>query len=139
MRYGIFINQAMCMKWGITGKKANSAHVFAILHESPNWAEEIVIGDRVFYWTSRQAICDELAYLQLKPDTVYRHLKFLQEKGLIDYVKQGKKDCIRITKEGKKWNKSQVEKLGFKSEPRKQIRRNSDLNPKKLGSKSEND
>ena len=143
MRYGIFINQVMCIKWGITGKKANAAHVFAILHESSSWAEETIIYGQVFYWTSRQAICEELSYLQLKPDTVYRHLKFLEDKGLIEYVKKGKKDCIRITSEGKKWNKiqskSNPEKFGSKSDYRKQIRANSDLNPKKLGSKSEND
>lgn len=143
MRYGIFINQVMCVKWGIVGKMSNAAHVFAILHEAHAWAQEEIVGGRVFYWTSRNAICDELAYLQLKPDTVYRHLKFLHEKGLIEYIKIGRKDCIRITKEGKKWNSKEADsrpsKLGSKSEPRKQIRANSDLNPNKLGSKSEND
>lgn len=137
MRYGIFINQIMCLEWGITGRQSNAAHVFAILHEAHAWAEEIIIDGQVYYWTSRNAICDELAYLELKPDTVYRHLKFLHEKGLISYTKQGKKDCIRITDEGKKWNAKNSEANPKKAKTRKQIRENPDLNPKKLGSKSE--
>jgi DNA-binding PadR family transcriptional regulator len=38
--------------------------------------------------------------LQLKTDTVYRHLKALKDLGLIEYTKDSAKDCIRITLRG---------------------------------------
>ena len=59
----------------------------------------------------------------MKPDTAYRHLKALADLKLIDYKKQGLKDCIAITELGKSY-------VGNKSEEtRKQIRKESEINP----------
>ena len=86
----------------------------------------------VFYWAARQVICDELPLLNLKPDTVYRHLKSLVDLGLILHVKSGKKDCVKLTK------KASFYYVGNKSE--KADFTMSEINPKndgKLGNKSE--
>jgi hypothetical protein len=41
--------------------------------------------------------------LKLKPDTVQRHLKYLDKLGVIEYVFQAKQDLIKITEKGAKY------------------------------------
>lgn len=141
MKYQLNVNQQQAIELGIT--HINQALIFDLLTTVASWAETIVIDDEVFYWVSRQTISSELKLLGLKNDTVYRNFKKLDNLGLINYKKYGKKDCIKITKLGKKYlskpnentmsdsnpnhyigNKSEKElELGYKSE------KNSDLNP----------
>jgi hypothetical protein len=141
MKYQLNVNQQQAIELGIT--HINQALIFDLLTTVASWAETIVIDNEVFYWVSRQTISSELKLLGLKNDTVYRNFKKLDNLGLINYKKYGKKDCIRITKLGKKYlskpnehimsdsnpnhyvgNKSEKElELGSKSE------KNSDLNP----------
>jgi len=141
MKYQLNVNQQQAIELGIT--HINQALIFDLLTTVASWAETIVIDNEVFYWVSRQTISSELKLLGLKNDTVYRNLKKLDHLGLINYKKYGKKDCIKITKLGKKYlskpnentmsdsnpnhyagNKSEKElELGSKSE------KNSDLNP----------
>lgn len=121
MKYYLHINQAKAIELGI--KNINQAHVFDLLISASSWATPININDRLFYWVSRQKICEELKLLSLKPDTVYRHLKYLANLKLIDYQKDGLKDCVRLTRLGKSY-------IGNKSElTRNEIRTNSEMNP----------
>jgi len=108
------------MEWQI---KATQGILFSLLYEAPAWAKEEIIENKTYYFVSRNLILDELPMFFEKSDTVYRNLKALQEKGLIEYIKQGKKDLIRITAKGKTWNE-------FKEN-------NSEKNPSKFGKKSE--
>ena len=85
-----------------------------------SWASHVIIDGEVFYWVSRSVIAEELWLLNLKSDTIYRHLKAIANLGIIEYQKQGKKDCIKITEKGRKYLTT---KLGNESE------KNSDLNP----------
>lgn len=124
MQYTLTINQPKAVELGLN---INEAHILGLLSVSPTWAEPIVIENEVYYWVARQKICKELAILKLKEDTVYRHLKNLDNKGLIFYKKQGKKDCIKLTEMGKSCY------VGNKSE----FDKNSEINPKELGNKSE--
>ena len=39
-----------------------------------------------------------------KIDTVYRTIKILHEKGLVEYVKKRRRDYVRLTKKGKEWD-----------------------------------
>ena len=89
------------MEWQI---KATQGILFSLLYEAPAWAKEEIIENKTYYFVSRNLILDELPMFFEKSDTVYRNLKALQEKGLIEYIKQGKKDLIRITAKGKTWN-----------------------------------
>ena len=61
----------------------------------------------------------------------------LKRKGLINYIKDGKKDLVSLTEKGRKWNVAGTligdQKLGNKSEEKE----NSENNPSKLGNKSE--
>ncbi|WP_419767256.1 hypothetical protein [Arcobacter sp.] len=115
MKYKIQVSQDQAIQLGI--KNINQAHIFDLLTTSAVWAKAVAIDNEIYYWVARQTICSELPLLNLKPDTTYRHLKSLETLGLIDYVKSGKRDCIKITELGKKYHSSNTnDKLGNKSE-----------------------
>ena len=95
MKYNLHVNQEKAIELGI--KDINQAHIFDLLTTASTCAGTEVVDGTVYYCVSTEAICSELLLLGLKPDIVYRHLKELAELGLIDYIKVGKKDCIRIT------------------------------------------
>ena len=127
MRYSLYINQPVAIELGL--ENTTEAIIFDYLIIAPTWAEPIIIDNKVYYWVARQKICDEHPLLDLKTDTVYRYLKRLGKKGLITYIKQGKKDCIAITKDGKKY----VSKAISENNPNPM----SEKNPNKLGELSE--
>jgi hypothetical protein len=120
MRYNTYINNKKAMEWGLN---ANQAALFDLLNQLSSWANPMIIGTEVFYYISRGKIIAEIPLFYTKDDTVYRHLKILENKGLINYKKVENKDVIKLTKKGKEWNLQEVE-----------IR--SDLNPT-LGNQSE--
>ena len=130
MRFSTYLNNAKCMEWKIN---AQQGILFALLYEAPAWAKEEIIENRTYYFVSRNLILEELPMFFEKSDTVYRNLKVLQEKGLIEYIKQGKKDLIRITTKGKTWN----EFKDNNSEKNPSSEQNSEKNPNNLGKKSE--
>lgn len=126
MRWTLNVNQKQSLSLGI--KNINQSIILGLICECHSWAEAVLIDGQVFYWTSRQSFAKELPLLDLKPDTIYRHLKSLEELGLIEYKKDGKKDCVRLTKLGKSYY------VGNESE----FSENSEMNPTKLGNESEN-
>ena len=130
MRFTTYLNNAKCMEWKIN---ATQGILFALLYEAPAWAKEEIIENKTYYFVSRNLILNELPMFFEKSDTVYRNLKVLQEKGLIEYIKQGKKDLIRITTKGKTWN----EFKDNSSEKNSNSEQNSEKNPSNLGKKSE--
>ena len=142
MRYTTNLNNLKCLEWEIN---AQQGILFSLLYDANNWAKEIVIEENVFYFVSRNLIIKELPMFFEKADTVYRHLKTLALKGLIEHSKKDKMDLIRITEKGKEWNfaehKNSSEKnpnLDSNSEKNPNLDSNSEKNPKKLGKKSEN-
>ncbi len=144
MKYNLNINQAQALNLGI--KNINQAHIFDLLTSASTWATTEIVNNNVYYFVARQMIVEELKLLNLKPDTVYRHLKSLNKINLIDYIKVGKKDCIRITEKGKKYlskskkNNSTMSEInsnryvGNKSE----LEQNSEINLRKSENNSEN-
>ena len=122
MRFSTYLNNAKCMEWQI---KATQGILFSLLYEAPAWAKEEIIENKTYYFVSRNLILDELPMFFEKSDTVYRNLKALQEKGLIEYIKQGKKDLIRITAKGKTWNEFKENN----SEKNPSFEENSEKNP----------
>jgi DNA-binding PadR family transcriptional regulator len=131
MRYSLFVNQPVAIELGM--ENTTEAHLFGELIIAPTWADDLIVDGKVYYWVARQRICDALPLLDLKPDTVYRYMKKLASKGLIEYKKVGKKDCIRITPLGKKY----VTKTMSEKNPNFVPFAMSEKNPKKLGKKSE--
>ncbi len=135
MKYSLYIHQVKAIDLGI--KNINQGLIFDFLTSASTWAETEIVNNEVYYWVSRQKICKELALLNMKPDTVYRHLKSLDLIGVIEYIKVGKKDCIRVTKKGKTYllKDDDFPYVGNKSE----LDENSEINPDKLGNRSEKD
>lgn len=125
MRYTLTINQKQALELGISN--INQVIILGLIAECHSWAEPQIIENEVYYWTARSKISEELPLLNLKSDSVYRHLKSLEDLGLIDYKKVGKKDCVKLTKLGKSYY------VGNKSE----LDKNSEINPSKFGNKSE--
>ena len=131
MQFLTTINNAKCLEWGINGTQGA---LFSLLYEINAWAKEEIIDNKVYYFISRNKILDEMPLYYEKTDTIYRHLKVLEEKGIIEYIKAGKKDLIRITEKGKEWNFLKSKK---NSEINPSKIKNSEINPTKLGNKSE--
>ena len=117
MRFITTINNKKCLEWEISGTQGA---LMALLYEANAWAKEIIIDNKVYYFVSKNLILRELPLYYEKVDTVYRHLKVLAQKGIIEYIKQDKKDLIRLTEKGKTWNYQKTEKEV----------ENSDFNPK---------
>jgi len=126
MKYTLTINQKQALELGLTN--VSQSVILGLIADAHSWAENEIIDGVVYFWTARQKIADELPLLDLKSDSVYRHLKSLEKLGLIDYIKLGKKDCVKLTKLGKSYY------VGNKSENDT----NSEINPSKFGNKSEN-
>jgi DNA-binding PadR family transcriptional regulator len=127
MRITSFINNSKCIEWDLTMQQGA---LFDLLNQLHTWAEPIAIDGEIYYWASKQMICNEIPLAYNKVDTVYRALKTLREKGLINYRKHGEKDCISLTAKGKGWNSEINPTLGNKSEQtRIEIRETSEINP----------
>lgn len=127
MRLTSYINNQKCLEWGLN---LQQGALFDLLNQLSGWAEPIYIDGAVYYWVAKSKICEELPVAYSKPDTAYRALKVLEEKGLIIYIKFGSKDCVSLTEKGKEWNSEINPNLGNKSEQtRKNIREISEKNP----------
>lgn len=131
MRFSIFINQVAAVEWGLN---LNQAAVFGFIYEASSWATKD--GD---YWNvSKHKIIEEFPLLTDKVDTVYRLIKVLVDKGLLDKKLIDGKDFYKVTEKGLLWNSSgSIPRVGKKSEQRKIIRNSSEKNPNKLGKKSD--
>jgi len=101
MRFSTTLNNQKCMEWGIN---ATQGILVALLYETNAWANEEIIDDKIYYFVSRNLILKELPMFFEKADTVYRNLKVLAEKGIIEYIKHKGMDLIRLTEKGKSWN-----------------------------------
>ncbi|MDO5089745.1 MAG: hypothetical protein Q4D53_08160, partial [Leptotrichiaceae bacterium] len=126
MRFITVINNKKCLEWGIT---ATQGALVSLIYEANSWAKEIIVNDKIYYYISRNLILQELPLFFEKSDTVYRNLKFLNEKGIIEYIKQGKKDLIKLTLKGKTWNFIENEKEKKNSEINPEKIKNTDSNP----------
>lgn len=101
MRFSTTLNNQKCMEWEIN---ATQGILVALLYEANAWANEEIIDNKTYYFVSRNLILKELPMFFEKADTVYRNLKVLAEKGIIEYIKHKGMDLIRLTEKGKSWN-----------------------------------
>lgn len=134
MRYWININQVQCLEWKLN---VSESIIFSILYDVSNWAESATFEGKTYHFISRNKIQKEIPLLGLKSDTIYRYMKSLKEKELIDHIKIANKDYVRILPKGKKWNSVENPQSGIRSDARKKIRNNSEKNPSEVGKKSE--
>jgi len=127
MKYNININQKPCVDNGISLKASILLDLFS---ELSSWASAQVFSDGVYYYLAYSKILIELPLVFSKKDTVYRFVKELKEKGLIEQCKKGttQQNFIRLSKKGKA-----MLRVGKKSEPFI----GSEKNPSRVGKKSE--
>lgn len=134
MRYTHSINAVKCLEWDIT---LSEGALMDLINQASSWAEPSMVDGKIYYWMSRNKVIDEIPVAYKKADTVYRAFKTLASKGLISYIKDGRRDLVAFTEKGKTWNVKGTDigdaKLGNKSE----LAENSEINPSKLGNKSE--
>ena len=130
MRFSTTLNNQKCMEWELN---ATQGVLIALLYEANAWANEEIIDDKTYYFVSRNLILKELPMFFEKADTVYRNLKILAEKGIIEYIKHKGMDLIRLTEKGKSWNF-----IESNSEKSPNFDNNSEKNPSEFGKKSEN-
>lgn len=125
MRYTTRINNVRALEWGIN---MTQAALFDLINECASWASTATINGVTFYWVSRQLVIEELPLVFRKEDAVYRTLKVLEEKGLVETAKMDGRDYVRITPEGAKWNSHDVPE----TEPRENSRdiREKNRNPR---------
>ena len=136
MKYILHINQEQAIKLGMTN--TSQAIIFDLLSTASTWAEPVIYENKVYYWVARQVIVKELPLLHLKEDTVYRHLKELDKIDLIVYIKVGKKDCINITKKGRKYISNTISEINPNNYVGNKSENNSEINPNNyVGNKSE--
>ena len=112
MRFCTTLNNQKCMEWGLN---ATQGILLALLYEANSWAKEVIIEDKTYYFVSRNLIIKELPMFFEKTDTVYRILKTLVDKEIIEYIKF--KGILIITRK-------------ILRTIRKKIRVNSEKNPK---------
>ena len=130
MRFSTTLNNQKCMEWKIN---ATQGILVALLYEANAWANEEIIDNKTYYFVSRNLILKELPMFFEKADTVYRNLKVLAEKEIIEYIKHKGMDLIRLTEKGKSWNF-----IESSSEKSPNFDNNSEKNPSEFGKKSEN-
>ena len=123
MKFYININQKFAVEHGLN---TSEAIVFAWLYELPSWAESILIGNKTYYFCSRNKAAAELPLISDKPNTFQKLYKKLEAKGLIEIIKIGKAEYIAVTDLGKGWYLSSGEpkKEATKSEKKIQNEEN---------------
>ena len=145
MRYTSSINNVKCVEWGIN---LAQGQLIDLINQASSWAKPHIVDNELYFWVSRNKVIEEIPVAYQKPDTVYRAIKDLASKGIIDHIKQGRKDLVRLTEKGMTWNVKGTtqgdSKLGNKSdfkggnsEINPTLSQNSEINPSKLGNKSE--
>jgi len=112
MQFSIFINQDKALEWGLN---AQQAMLFAFLYEVPSWAKPTDKGGVIYYHISKGKVVQEMPLLTDKPDTVYRLMKQLQDKGLLALTNSGPYTLMALTEKGKTWNQTDAA-------PRKNLR-----------------
>lgn len=102
MQYTISINQTLSLAWGLN---AQQAMLFAFLYECPSWANAVPTENGIYFAISKAKIIEEIPLLTDKPDTVYRMLKVLHSKGVIELSSTPSITLVRLTTKGKAWNR----------------------------------
>lgn len=148
MQLTVPIDQGCAMRWKLS---LAQSLVFSFVYSLPSWATSKTVDGQVFYYITKGKIIEELPLLTDKRDTAYRHLKSLEDAGLIEIKRFDGSMFIRLTDKAKEWNRKSSESTprknirhseknpstGKKSDPRKKIRDTSENFPSDLGNISD--
>lgn len=102
MQFSVYINQPRALQWGLNPQQAM---LFAFLYTCPSWAQATEIDGTIYSFISKGKVIEELPLLTDKPDTVYRLMRQLQDKGVIRLTSQGRRTLVALTELGREWNR----------------------------------
>jgi len=109
------------------GINLNVGAVYNAMRFAPTYCKAKEIEGETYYFMSRNMMCEKLALITDKPDTMYRYYKKLQQVGLVKLAKVGVQDYVHIIPEhAEKWNTDVYPSLGRSSE---QLGRSSENTP----------
>lgn len=100
MKQTTYINNAKMMEWGLN---YTQAAVVDWLTMVPGWAEQIIIGNEVWYFAAKSLCLKELPNVGSSFYTIYLIYKSLEKKGLIRLKKIDGKDYVILEKKIKEW------------------------------------
>lgn len=130
MRYVVTINQKQCIQSKVS---LSEGALMDLLNQLGSWADDEIISGKTYYFLSRSKVIEELPFFFKKLDTVYRNFKSLESKKFIEYQIKNKRDYVRLTPLGKRWNSTSKNsdfnpptdfnppKLGFQSVKHKEV------------------
>lgn len=98
----ISINQEKCKEWDLNLQQAILLDLIVYLPNA-SWREVVKFNGYDYYLLSRERVIRELSCFYKLDDTVYRNLKKLEKKGIIDLKKEGRIDCVRLLPKGENW------------------------------------
>ena len=101
MQYGLYLNLVKAHEWELSHAQMI---LFGWLYSLPSWAEGKKIDGQVYFYLSKTKIVQELPSLTSKPDTAYRFILQLIDKGLIEKSSTKTRMYIRLTEKAKGWN-----------------------------------
>ncbi len=101
MKSQLVIDQIRAIEWGLTLSEALLFSYLIILDINER---KVRFNERFYFEANKEYLIKKVPLSTMKIDTMYRLLKSLQKKGLIDYLKEGKTDLVSVLDKGKKWN-----------------------------------
>lgn len=101
MKFTVLINQVRSLEWGLNSQQAM---LFAYVFSAPSWATVIEVEGQAYFHLAKQKIIDDMPLLTDKPDTAYRILRQLSDKGVIDIIVNNKKVLIKVSEKGRLWD-----------------------------------
>lgn len=101
MQFNILINQVRAVEWGLNTQQAL---VFSFVFNVPTWANSVDVGGESFFHVSKTKVARELPLISDKPNTIFKILKSLDEKGLIKLTSDSRRTLLKITDKGLLWN-----------------------------------
>lgn len=124
MRFTSYINNFKCQEWDINPSQGALVDLF---NQLSSWAIAETIDGKTYYHIARQKVIEELPLWFKTRDNVYRNIKHLVELSIVEYIKLGNRDMVRLTDKGNTWNSENSPSLG----------NNSELDTPELGNDSE--
>lgn len=102
MQYSLYIDQKRSVEWRLTPKQAL---LFSYITTATKWAQSTTQEESIYYFLSKNKLCQEMPLVATKTNTMYKYIKQLEEKGVILHQVIKNMTHIAITNKGKMWGK----------------------------------
>lgn len=101
MKQILNLNQFKAVEWDLT---ISESFVFGYCYElEATQSNQVSVNGGLWSNVNKEDVASLLPMISDKPDTIYRHYKTLQSKGLIQWISIQGCDYARLTEKGKTW------------------------------------